>query len=57
VPEKCALAASAPSHDYEDITAVYGETEIALNHKASIGHGEIAHFDAGRRLIRLIFHR
>src|SRR5208283_1994535 len=57
VPEKCALAASAPPHDYEDITAVYGETEIALNHKASIGHGEIAHFDASCRLIRLIFHR
>jgi hypothetical protein len=57
VPEKCALSASAPTHDYEDITAVYSETEIVLNHKASVGHGEVAHFYAGSCLIRMIFHK
>src|SRR5208283_2125099 len=56
-PEKCALAASAPTHDDENITVLYGEIEIALNHKASVGHGEVAHFNARRYLSHMIFHK
>jgi hypothetical protein len=41
VSQQRALAAAAAAHDDEDVTALDGEDEVALDHKAAIGHGQI----------------
>ena len=52
VLEQGALAAAAAAHDDEYIAAVDIEVEVALDHEAAIGHGDIADLDMYFRALR-----
>jgi len=43
--EQRALARAAAAHDDENVAAVDGEVQVALQHEIAVGHGQAVHLD------------